>query len=167
MRIKRIVSILAGTAILIGVSSFHVDAQCNGDGNPGIAAAGSADISRLPDAARSFMAKHFKDVRVRSCERYFAKGKYEVELMNGIDLEFNTKGEIIEIDAPGNTVLADAVVKDILPAKAYARLEKDGLTGMVESIELSKGRIYEVEANIPDPDTYLFDIDGQFIGFDD
>lgn len=166
MNIKKIIPAITALAITISVPSFMVEAQYL-NGGPGIAIAGSADVSQLPDKAKSFMKKHFKDVGVRTCEQYFAKGKYEVELTNGIDLEFNTKGEIIEVDAPHCTVLPAALVKEILPHKAYSRLEKDGFVNNVESIEFDKGKVYEVELNISDPDTYVFNPEGIFIAIED
>ena len=87
--------------------------------------------------------------------------------MNGIDIEFNLKGDITEIDAPGQTYLPVAVVKDVMPHKSFTRLEKDGLTSKVESIEFSKGKVYEVEVGINDPDTFIFDVDGNFIAIED
>lgn len=157
---------MAAVVIACAPAAFQADAQVIG-GGPGIAMAGSTDISKLPDKAKSFINKHFKDVAVRTCERYYAKGKYEVELVNGVDLDFNTKGEIIEIDAPGNTVLAQSIVKDILPHKAYSRLEQDGLADNVESIEFKKGKVYEVDLQISGPDTYLFSPEGVFIAIED
>lgn len=153
-------------AIAFSAPTFVAEAQYYG-GSPGIAMAGSADVSQLPDKAKTFIKKHFKDVGVRTCEKYFAKGKYEVELANGVDLEFNTGGEILEIDAPDNIILANSVIKDILPHKAYTRLEKDGMLNSVESIEFKKGKVYEVELRISDPDTYVFSPEGSFIAIED
>lgn len=137
------------------------------DTNPGIVMAGTQNYSQLPDKAKHFISKHFKNVGVAKCEKFFAKGQYEVELVNGVDIEFNLKGEVTEIDAPGNTFLPVAVVKDVMPHKSYNRLEKDGLTAKVESIEFKKGKAYEVEVGIPAPDTFIFDIDGDFIAIED
>lgn len=167
MNMKRILSVFASLAILFGATTFVANAQYNNGGNPGIAIAGSATSSQLPDKAKSFIKKHFKDVGMRCCENYYAKGKIEVELNNGVDLEFDTKGQIVEIDAPDNMLLSSTVVKEILPHKAYSRLEKDGLINSVESIEFSKGKVYEVDLNIPDPDTYLFTPEGIFIAIED
>ncbi len=166
MKTKVILSAFAALAMTFATPAFEAYAQFNG-GGPGIAMVGSADISQLPDKAKSFIKKHFKDVSVRTCEKFFAKGKYEVELVNGVDLDFNLKGEIIEVDAPDNSVLSPSVIKDILPHKAYARLEKDGYINSVESVEFKKGKAYEVELKIADPDTYVFSIDGAFIAIED
>lgn len=166
MKTKGILAAMAALTIACAPGAFEVQAQ-NYGGGPGIVMSGSADVSKLPDKAKSFINKHFKDVAVRTCERYYAKDKYEVELVNGVDFEFNSKGEIVEIDTPGNTVLAQSVVKDILPHKAYARLENDGMIGNVESIEFKKGKVYEVDLRIQGPDTYLFTPEGVFIAIED
>lgn len=166
MKAKKILLTAIAAFAIAAAPAFEAEAQIYG-GGPGIAIAGSADISQLPAKSQEFIKKHFKDVAVKTCEKFFAKGKYEVELANGVDLEFNTKGEIIEVDAPDNTILAPSVVKDILPHKAYSRLEKDGMTGYVEAIEFNKGKAYEVELSIPDPDTYIFSPEGIFIAIED
>ena len=166
MKMKKVLAAMAAMALACAPVAMVSQAQSIG-GGPGIVMAGSTDASKLPDKAKSFINKHFKDVSVRTCERYYAKDKYEVELVNGVDLEFNSKGEVIEIDAPGNTVLAQTIVKDVLPHKAYSRLEKDGLVDNVESIEFKKGKVYEVELRIPGPDTYIFTPEGEFLAIED
>lgn len=167
MTAKTLISGIASLAILFGAADAVAQIPANNDSNPGIVISGSATYAQLPKKAQEFIEKHFKDAGVLKCERYFAKGQYEVELRNGVDLEFNTKGDLIEVDAPDNTVLPIAVVKDVMPRKAYDRLEKDGFAGMVESIELNRGKVYEVDLNITGPDTYVFDLDGEFIAIED
>lgn len=167
MKSKSLISGIASMAILFGAAGAVAQAPFNSGGNPGIAIAGSQTYTQLPEKAKTFIQKHFKGVDVRTCEKFFAKGKYEVELANGVDLEFNTQGELVEVDAPDNTVLPLSVIKEVMPRKAFERLEKDGYAGMVESIELNRGKVYEVELNIPGPDTYVFDIDGVFLAIED
>ncbi|WP_289763055.1 PepSY-like domain-containing protein [Duncaniella dubosii] len=167
MKPKALISGIASLAILFGAADAVAQIPVGNGGNPGIAISGSANYAQLPKKAQAFIEKHFKDAGVMKCEKYFAKGKYEVELRNGVDLEFNTKGDLIEVDAPDNTVLPIAVVKDVMPRKAYGRLEKDGLAGMVETIELNRGKVYEVDLNIAGPDTYVFDVDGVFLAIED
>lgn len=38
---------------------------------------------------------------------------------------------------------------------------------MVESVEFNRGKVYEVELNIPGPDTYVFDLNGVFLAIED
>lgn len=148
-------------------AGFSADAQSQFGGGPGIVMAGSQDVSNLPGKAKKFIDKHFKDVAIQKCEQYFAKGKYEVELANGVDIEFNSKGEVTEIDAPDRGYLSPKIAKELLHDSAFSRLEKDGRINKVESIEFKRGRAVEVTVDVPDPDTYVFDVNGVFIQFDD
>lgn len=168
MKLKNLLSGFASLAVLFGAAGYTAAQVPDIVGsNPGIAIAGSQDYTQLPEKAKAFIEKHFKGVDVKTCEKYFAKDKYEIELANGVDLEFNSQGVLTEVDAPDDAVLPVAVVKEIMPGKAFDRLDKDGLSGMVESIELNRGKVYEVELNIPDPDTYVFDLDGVFIAIEE
>lgn len=167
MKFKNLLSAAAVCALLFGAADAVAQVPDLNGSNPGIVIAGSQNYDQLPEKAKAFVEKHFKDVGIKTCERYFAKGKYEIELTDGIDLEFDMKGNLVEIDAPDNTLLPAAVVKDIMPAKAYERLEKDGFSAMVESIELNNGKVYEVDLSLAGPDTYIFDIDGVFIAIED
>lgn len=151
----------------IAFMGTEANAQVNLGSAPGIVLAGSQNAANLPEKAKKFIDKHFKGIAVEKCEQYFAKGKYEVELVNGVDIEFNTKGDVIEVDAPDNAYLAPALAKELLHDSAFARLEKDGLIGKVESIEFKRGRAVEVSVDIPGPDTYVFNIDGTFIMIED
>lgn len=161
--------LIAAAVSFLTFAGFSAGAQAPQQYNslPGIAVAGSQDYDKIPEKARHFIAKHFKGVSVTKCEQYFAEGKYEVELSNGVDIDFNNDGEVLEIDAPDNAVLDPALVKDLLHDTAFHRLAKDGVNSKVESIEFKKGKVVEVEVMIPDPDTYIFVVDGDFIGFDD
>ncbi len=166
MKVRKLLLTLASTLFLsAGTTALAQVPRING--GPGIAVAGSTNYDKLPKEAKSFIDRHFKGVGVKSCEQYFAKGKYEVELNNGIDLEFDRAGKLTEVDAPGNTLLSVEVVKDFLPRKAYDRLKKEGLDTKVESIEFKKGKAYEVDLSIPDPDTYIFDVNGVFLAIED
>lgn len=156
---------LALAVAFMAVAGFSASAQFISA--PGIVVAASQNAGNLPDKAKKFIDKHFKDVTIVKCEQYFAKGKYEVELANGVDIEFNTKGDVVEIDAPDNAYLAPSLAKELLHDSAFARLEKDGRIDRIESIEFKKGRAVEVEVDMPGPDTYVFDIQGVFISIQD
>ena len=169
MKTKGLIAAIAAAFMLTGVSTeAYAQKRVQINGGPGIVVAGSQNYDSLPKAARQFIEKHFKGVGVTKCEQYFAKNKYEVELANGIDIEFDNNGKVMEIDAPDNTCLSPVVVKDVIHGNAYRRLEKDGLTARVESVEFDKrGRAVEVEISMPEPNTYVFDINGNFIAISD
>lgn len=138
------------------------------NGGPGIVMSASQNASSLPKDAQDFIKKHFDGVSIVKCEQYFAKGKYEVELANGVDIDFDTKGKVLEIDAPDGSLLPSSLIKEVLPHKAFSRLQESGLDAQVESIEFNKrGKAIEVELSVPDPDCYVFDIDGNFVAISD
>lgn len=83
---------------------------------PGIALAASQNYQQLPEGARKFINRHFKNVGIASTERYFAKGTYEVELANGIDIEFDNKGTVREINAPTPWYSPQKLSKTFFPA---------------------------------------------------
>lgn len=167
MKTKLFIASAAVAALVATGFSTRAQAPRLNGSNPGIVMAGSQNYESIPSKAKHFVEKHFKGVGITKCEQYFAKGKYEVELSNGVDIEFNTKGEVTEVDAPDNAFLPTSVVRDLLHRSAYSHLEKDGLEAKVESIEFKKGKAVEVEVSIPDPDTFIFDIDGNFIAIQD
>ncbi len=124
--------------------------------------AGSVDISSLPDAAKSFIVKHFKGIAITECEKGFLSGKFDVELADDTDLEFDAKGQLLGIDAGNGTMLSAEVLKDVLPAKAYSELEKRGELNIVESVKrISRG--YKVELEKVGPDEITFSTDGTLI----
>lgn len=142
-------------------------AQIPVDTNPGLVIAGSQTPAQLPASATKFIMKHFKGVGIVKCERYFSKGKYEVELANGVDIEFNNSGVVTEIDAPEGATLAPSVVREVVPEKTFRHLEANGLDAKVQTVEFKRGKFYEVELAIPSPDTFIFDINGNFLLIDD
>lgn len=169
MKFAKILSIAAIAAAALIPANMLAQQPRNIAGSiPGIALAASQNYQQLPEGARKFINRHFKNVGIASTERYFAKGTYEVELANGIDIEFDNKGTVREINAPDAMVLASEVVKDVLPGKSFRRLNDAGLSSSVESIEFNRrGKAIEVELAISDPDTYIFDLDGNFLAIQD
>ena len=162
---RRTLLIMAALASLFAVPAAI--AQTPAGSSPGLVVAASQTAAQLPSSASKFIDRHFKGIGILKCERYFAKGKYEVELANGVDIEFDNSGKVTEIDAPDRATLAASVVKEVVPAKTFKHLEDNGLASKVETVEFKRGKFYEVELAIPSPDTYIFDINGNFIIIDD
>lgn len=94
--------------------------------------------NELPNEAKTFINKHYNGVTIYDCE--IDGMKYDVELGNGVDLEFDNSGKLRKIDADDNT-LAQSVVKALLPAKAFEYLTNQGLTDKVEEIEFRRNTI--------------------------
>ena len=161
MKARKLAASLAAVVIALGgFSQAAAQNTARYQGGPGIAVSGASNrANNLPAKAKSFLNKHFRGVQVVKCETFFSRGENDVELSNGIDIEFNKEGRVIEIDAPDNTYLPTAVVRDLLHAGAYRR---------VESIDFDKrGRTVEIEVDIEEPDVYVFDIGGNFIAITD
>ena len=62
------------------------------------------DNSNLPGTARDFVNQHFSSVSVEGIEensnwKIWEDDKYEVRLSNGIELDFDENGNLIEIDS--------------------------------------------------------------------
>ncbi len=55
---------------------------------------------QLPKAAQHYIHQHFKDVRIAYAEIDFDNGctKYEVRLVNGVELKFDVRGNCYKVD---------------------------------------------------------------------
>lgn len=128
-------------------------------GMPGIAIAGSTSADNLPQEAKNFIHKHFKNVGIRAVEREFDQNSYEVDLANGVEMEFNAQGQVLAIDAPDRgPALDEKLVKDVLPHKAYSELKKIHQEANVDEIEFKGGRVYEIGTREVHANDYSFDI---------
>ena len=58
------------------------------------------DVEKLPAPAREFIAKYFPNEKISYIEidKEITSTTYEVTFVNGMDLEFNKKGELVDID---------------------------------------------------------------------
>lgn len=140
-------ALLAGTSGFAAAQNVLPNHPINIQGsNPGIAMAGSVDISRLPKKIQKFL--HEMGEPVVKSEKEFPFGTYEIELASGIDIEFNRHGKMTEIDSPDNTVLSDKLVKRLVPRRLYDNLREMGLNTSVSSISVKKGG-YELDFDKP------------------
>ena len=65
------------------------------------------DVNKLPVAAREMIGKHFSQTKVAHIKiekDLFQSTSYDVKLADGIELEFNSKGEWLEIDCKNKAV---------------------------------------------------------------
>ena len=65
------------------------------------------DVNKLPVAAREMIGKHFSQTKVAYIKiekDLFQTTSYDVKLADGIVLEFNSKGEWLEIDCKNKSV---------------------------------------------------------------
>lgn len=164
MKLKNFIAGLGAVAVLLCAATVSAQMPVSG---PGIVVSGSSNYSQVPAKAKAFVDKHFKKIAIRSCEKNFIKGTYDVDLDNGVEIVFDKNGCVIEIEAAENSVLPVAVVKDVMHSKAFSHLEKAGMAGKVESIEFNKKKVCSVELQTGNPDTYLYDVNGVFIAIVD
>lgn len=108
----------------------------------GPAVAGSVNDASLPKRAHHFIDKVGGEIM--SVEKEFATGEYDVRLTNGIEIEFNKSGNVIEIDAPDDQLLSTEVIKAAVPYNLYHSLKKMSLDTEVSSISYN-GDQYSVD----------------------
>lgn len=95
---------------------------------------GSVDFASIPSNARKFLQKHCDGHAVVKCEKQYTSGNYEIELADGIEMEFDSKGKIVEIEAPDNYSLSPTLLKAVVPGKLYNLLDHNGFSECVESV---------------------------------
>lgn len=168
---KRIFSNLAvGVLMMIG-GTIYAQNCCVPDapvyyGGVGPVIAGSVDMTQVPKGAHDFLKKHFKEYPVTMCEKEFDDNTYEVELSNGIDIEFDSRGEWMEVEAGRSRVLPQNIVKKLVPDRAYKELLGRNVATQVESVKRYRDG-YKVELKNAKYDDYRFAHDGKLLSITD
>lgn len=93
----------------------------------------------LPQAAKDFIAKNFAGATATYVEKEFMK--YEVNLSNGTEIEFTSKGEWNKIDAKQAPLPAT-----ILPAPVVESITKAHPQAAIMKIEKERGN-FEIKLN--------------------
>ena len=120
------------------------------------------DINQLPLSARNFIYQHFSKAQVAHIiiDSEVLSKKYEVLLTNGIEIDFDGKGNWQEVDAKKGKVPAT-----IIPSFVSNYLKTNNFTTeFVTKIERDR-KGYEVELNTDL--TFKFDKNGKFRKADD
>ena len=120
------------------------------------------DINQLPLSARNFINQHFNKPQVAhiKIDSEVLSKKYEVLLTNGIEIDFDGKGNWQEVDAKKGKVPAT-----IIPSFVSNYLKTNNFTTeFVTKIERDR-KGYEVELNTDL--TFKFDKNGKFRKADD
>lgn len=121
--------------------------------------AGSVDYSSIPSKARKFLEKHCDGHAVVRCQKEYTSGDFELELADGIEMEFDSKGNIVEIEAPDNYSLSPALLKAVVPGKLYNLLDHNGFKSCVEAVHHdNKG--YRLDVADPVFDQVCYDPSG-------
>ncbi len=161
---KILKSLFVAVALIGG--SIAAYAQQPVQGGVGPVVSGTVDNSQLPEAAKTFIKKHYPNRSIVEVDKGFMSGNYEVELSDGTELDFNSKGKVTEVDAAHNSVIEPVVIEEIISPKAYKELNNRGFTGNVESVKTTN-KHQKVELRGYEYDTVIFDLDGNLIAITD
>lgn len=119
-----------------------------------------ANTGNLPGTAQDFINQHFSEVTVNEVKEYsnwqiWEDEKYEVRLSNGIELDFDENGNIIEIDTQNN----EAIPMSALPAQVSSYLQTNHADAQVIGWERSDN---EQEVELNNGVEVEFDAEGNF-----
>lgn len=120
------------------------------------------DEKKLPTEARNFISQHFSDAKIsyiKIDDEFLQSKKYEVIMTNGMEIEFDSKGNWKEVDAKRNKVPAD-----IIPVAVRDYVNGNFSNNFITKIEREKHGI-EVELN--NDLSVKFDRNGNFLRLDD
>ena len=120
------------------------------------------DETQLPVAAREVIKKNFPQAKIsyiKIDKDIFQSKTYEATLTNGTEIEFNSKGEWVEVDCKKAIVPASLIPVNV------AKYVKDNFAGqhIVKIERVRKG--YETELN--NGLDVKFDMNGNFMRLDD
>lgn len=169
-KVKHFITVMALMALTAGADASAQEPQQGSfpiiEGGVGPAISGSVEYTQIPLEARKFIDRHFKGLTVTEAEREFADGTYDIELSDGTDIEFNSKGEWTEVDAPEGRLLSDKLLRHLLPDRARRDLGRYKVYDKVEAVKRTSSG-YTVELRGMKVDEYLFDHSGRFLGATD
>lgn len=121
------------------------------------------DNAKLPVEAKAFIKQHFSNTTIAKYEKKFWSNSYEIELSDGTDIDFDSKGKCTGVEAPGRTVLAQSLVTSMLPNAAVKTLADKNLMDSIEEIEYNPSKGYKVDVRHDTIDDYLFTASGELI----
>lgn len=160
---------VAALLVFLGLSGSSLSAQVNVPNVSAFAGVGpvertSVDLSALNSKAKKFINKYYSDVDIKKCYKEFPSQEVQVYLANGVEIEFDKHGNVVDIDAPLDWSLPEDVVRHILPRESYRKLKEQGYANVVESITHDKYG-YKIELNDNIFEEARFDNNGLFIAF--
>lgn len=117
-------------------------------------------MNNLPANAQNFVKEHFSMVSVEKIDensnwKIWEDDKYEVRLSNGIELDFDENGNIVEIDNDNN----EAIPMTALPSKISSYLKANHANAQVVAWEKQDN---EQEVELADGSELEFDAEGNF-----
>lgn len=120
---------------------------------------GTVDYQSLPSKARKFLEKHCDGHAVVKCEKTFTSGEYDIQLADGIEFEFDSKGNVIETEAPEGYSLSSPLLKAVVPGKLYRLLIHNGFEQSVEAVHRDRSG-YRIDVSDPVFKAVAFDPSG-------
>src|SRR5690606_6464911 len=119
-----------------------------------------ANTDKLPKAAQDYISQHFASISIDKVEensnwQIWEDDKYEVKLSNGIELDFDENGNIVEIESKNNVSIPEGALPSNVAT--YLRTNYAGI-GIKSWEKDSKGQ----EVELVDGTELEFDKDGKF-----
>lgn len=120
------------------------------------------DMNQLPLPARNFIQQYFTNPQVAHIKiesEMLESRKYEVKLVNGTEIDFDKKGNWVEVDGKKKAIpteLIPAFIKDYLKTNGFS---KESVTKLER-----EGKGYEAELNTGV--SFKFDKKGRFVKAD-
>ncbi|MDR2040637.1 MAG: PepSY-like domain-containing protein [Bacteroidales bacterium] len=129
----------------------------------------NVDINSLPASIKDFLATYYPNILIREIEkkaRHDSNGKmYEVELVNGVEIDFNQDGAWLSIDG-NDRELPESFIQT-LPAGISLYIDTNYPNAYISEIE-KENNSYKVEIIRDRNDFELyFDMNGNFLRLDD
>lgn len=155
------------TSLLVGIAAVATPFIANAQQNVvpdrplnvnAVDPAMSESVKMIPIDGIRFIVEYYPDEGIVSMDKEFASNTYDVKLTNGTEIEFNSKGNVIEIDAADDTAIPVSVLQAVLPAGTFKALQNDGIASNIESVEVTKGG-YQIETNIPEDVDYFYEFE--------
>lgn len=120
---------------------------------------GSVDYKALPSKARKFLEKHCDGHAVVKCQKEYTSGEYDIQLADGLEFEFDAKGNVIETEAPDGYSISQPLLKAVVPGKLYNLLIHNGFQQSVEAVHRDRNG-YRIDVSDPVFKAITFDPSG-------
>lgn len=120
---------------------------------------GSVDYQALPSKARKFLEKNCDGHAVVKCNKMFTSGEYDIQLADGLEFEFDSKGNVIDTEAPDGYSLSQPLLKAVVPGKLYNLLIHNGFQQSVEAVHRDRSG-YRIDVSDPVFKAVTFDPSG-------
>lgn len=96
--------------------------------------AGSVTYRDLPSKAQKFLERNCDGHAVVKLDKQYASGSYNLLLADGIDINFDAKGNVMAIEAPEGYCLAPNLLKAVIPGKLFHLLDHNGFKESVSAM---------------------------------